>query len=563
MSFASFYARDDDDGDRNSTRSSTYGAKTEQTCDSWEQWLNEKFQIPDRNSTIRTEIRAGFVTFATMVYITVVNAHILNLTYGGGGNKATDHMGIQGIVTATAVSAAVGSFFVGYWGNLPFGLAPGMGLNAYFTYGVCSLETGLTWRDGLTCSFMTGVLFLLMTLCGLCSFLQAHTPIAIKKAITMGLGLFQALIAFDAMKLVVKGTRTPLMLGDVLSPTCLLPFVAMLLICLLIVFKIKASMIIGIFAVTLYAWMTELTPYPETWISAPSMGNTFLQLDFAGYVAKSAQTIPVTLVMLFIVVLDTTGVQYAIANQADLLQPDGSLENSKVAFAGASIATLVGACLGTSPVIIHTESFAGVEDGARTGLSAITVSLCFLASLPFAGIVMAVPEFATAAPLALVGMFMMSSAKYINWDNIPESFPAFLIATLIPFTYSIDTGIIAGMGAYAVLNAGSVASKLLVGGDSYGSVPSPLHEASPQIVVEVPPSPFYNKRKGSVLANTGAQLGFTLEGLQHLSLSRLSTLPLSLPEAEALRGGSWTSINDGSRSSGGTENVPTTRYGAL
>jgi AGZA family xanthine/uracil permease-like MFS transporter len=251
-----------------------------------------------------------------------------------------------------------------------------------------------------------------------------------------------------------------------------------------------------------------------------------MQLDFYDYFNKISITLPITLVLLFVSVLDTSGVQVAIGVQANLLEGD-KLPQSGVAFAAASIATMTGACLGTSPVIIHTESCAGVQEGARTGLSSVVIALCFIITLPFAPILASVPQFAAATPLAVVGMFMMTCAKFIDWDDISEALPAFLIVTLIPMTYSIADGTAAGIIAYAVLR-----SAVLVQG-WFTNSPQEAHiNHSPVVVVEAPPSPWTSgSRKGSIVNLRGSQIGFSSHDLTYGSVqsnsppSRLVSLP--------------------------------------
>ena len=268
------------------------------------------------------------------------------------------------MVFATAISAAIGSGMVGLWGNLPFGLAAGMGLNAYFTYAVV-ISLNLSYRIALTASFVHGVLFTLLSLCGICNLLQHYAPPCLKKSITVGLGLFQALIGFESMKLVVQGRDTLLMMGDVTSVRLWLSMMGLLLIGVLLVWRVKAAMLIGMAVITSIVWGSGLEPPPTSLMQWPSLGNAWFALDFAGYWANIGSMLPVTVMFLFVSVFDTAGVQATAARQADLLDAKGHLgeRESTAAFVSASVATCVGALLGTSPVIIHTESCAGIGDG--------------------------------------------------------------------------------------------------------------------------------------------------------------------------------------------------------
>ena len=413
----------------------------------WEARLDEYFSVTKRGSTVTNEIRSGVVTFFTMAYILVLNAQILSLSSA----DPTKRMPFGAVATATAVSSAIASILTGYLGNLPFGLAPGMGINSYFTYGMC-LRLGLTWQVALACSFVTGVLFLILSVTGACTVVQLYAPVSVKKGITVGLGLFQALIGFEMMKLVVAGEHTLLSVGDVSDPAVLLSCGGVLLICALMVLNVKASMIIGLAVVTVASWGLGLQAPPTSIMSVPSVAGTFMQLDFAGFIANLSVTLPLTLIVLFVAVFDTAGVHYALGHQAGLLDEEThTLPGASGAFASASVASIVGACLGTSPVIIHNESCAGIQDGARTGLNAVTIGVCFIVSLPFVPVLECVPLFASSAPLIVVGMLMMSAAKFIDWTRIEEALPAFLTISVLPLTYSIANGMVAGIASYAVL----------------------------------------------------------------------------------------------------------------
>lgn len=415
--------------------------------DSWSYKLDKFFKITERGSTVATEIRSGVVTFFTMVYIIVLNAQILHLA----SLNENDRMPFTSIVTATAVSSFLASLFTGYFGNLPFGLAPGMGINSYFTYGMC-LRMGLSWRVGLACSFFTGLLFLILSVTGACNAVQLYAPVSVKKGITVGLGLFQALIGFEMMRLVVGGEETLLQMGDISDPSVILSSLGVLLICALMIANVQASMIIGLAFITITSWVLGLQAPPVAIFSQPSFAGTFMELDIAGYFDNFAVTFPITLIILFVCVFDTAGVHYALGHQSGLLDLEThTLPGASKAFSSASVATMVGACIGTSPVIIHNESCAGIQDGAKTGLNAVTIGICFLLSVPFTPVFSAVPAFASSAPLIVVGMLMMSAAQFIDWTRVEEALPAFLTIAILPFTYSIANGMVAGIASYAVL----------------------------------------------------------------------------------------------------------------
>lgn len=410
--------------------------------------LDTFFCLTERNTTVGQEIRAGMVTFFTMAYILVVNADILSKSTRLG--DAETAMDFDSVVTATALSAAIGTALVGLIGNLPFGLAPGMGLNSYFTYGIC-LHGGLSWHVALTCCFVQGVLFSILAVCGVCNLIQLYAPPCIKKSVTVGLGLFQALIGFECIKLIVPGDEVLLGLGDMSSARILLSLLGLLIICILLVCDVKASMLIGIAFITVTSWVTGLQSAPAAIVALPTLSNTFFALDFTTYFQMYQVTFPITLMFLFVAIFDTAGVQIMCGSQADLIDDEETLPGSTAAFFSAGFATIAGSCLGTSSVIIHNETVAGIQDGARTGLSSVTVAVMFLCTLPFLPILRAVPSMATAPPLIVVGMCMMGAAKYIDWERVDEAMPAFLTATILPLTYSIANGMIAGLIAFCVL----------------------------------------------------------------------------------------------------------------
>jgi AGZA family xanthine/uracil permease-like MFS transporter len=406
--------------------------------------LEEYFTIPQRGSTVTTEIRSGVVTFFTMAYILVVNAEILHLA----------GMDFSSVLVATGLTSALACLIVGFFGNLPFGLAPGMGLNSYFTYGVV-LKLGLSWNIALTCCFFMGVLFLLLSVTGACTAIQVYAPDCIKKAITVGLGIFQALIGFEMMKLIVPGANTLLETGDVLAPSVVFSVLGLFIICVFMVIRLEGAMIAGIAATTALAWSFGVVPGPTSFVDTPSVASTAFALDFAGFFANYYHTVPITLILLFVAVFDTAGVHFALGMQSGLLE-DGHLEGSTTAFTAASVATIAGSVLGSSPIIIHTESCSGIQDGARTGLNAVVIGLCFLLALPFAPVIAAVPSFATAGPLLVVGMLMMGAVKFIDWLRVDEAFPAFATITVLPLTYSIANGMGAGVLFYALLKPAGV-----------------------------------------------------------------------------------------------------------
>lgn len=356
-------------------------------------WLDRVFRVTERGSSLTAEFRAGTVTFMTMAYILLVNPTILS----GAG------MPFESVASATALSAIVASAFVGIFANLPFALAAGMGLNAYFAYGVC-VSRQLSYQVALTVVFVEGVVFALLTACGACAFIQRIMPHNLKHAITVGIGLFQAFIGFRMTNLVVPDEETLVTLGNLKSEQVLVGVATTLLIAVLTVHQVQGAMLIGMLLSSCVSWLTGLHPLPTSVVEMPSLEGTFNQFDFADTLANWKTTLPVMLAFLFVSVFDTAGVQFGAGLQAGLVDPiTKHLPGSTMAFMAASVGTIAGAVLGTSPVIIHNETCAGIAEGGRTGLTALVVAGYFVFAIFFIPVFAAVPPTATAPALIIVG----------------------------------------------------------------------------------------------------------------------------------------------------------------
>lgn len=408
------------------------------------QCLDDYFHISDRGSTIATEVRAGAIAWMTMSYIMVVNPVILC-------RAATKHDPLlaEAVMTATALSAAVGSLVVGVLGDAPLGLMPGMGLNAYFVFGLCH-AFGVSWQEALSCCFVSGAILVLFSVLGVCEFVVSKVLSEhLKKAITVAIGVFQALIGFQVMGLVVGSPDTLVTLGDLeLSNANLYLSIAgfLLISAMLVVGKVHGAFLIGIWAMAACSWVVGLEKPPQGLVELPRLDASF-SISFAAWSpghGKLPGMIVGTLVLLFVALFDLAGVQYGLMGIANLLV-DGQVPRSTAIFTSAGIATMVGACLGTSPVIIANESSAGIVEGAKTGLMAVVVAVLFLLSAFIGPLLSAVPHVATAVPLVLIGAFMMAPCRGIDWNDLRVAIPAFLTMTVVPFTYSIHTGIIAGI----------------------------------------------------------------------------------------------------------------------
>lgn len=403
--------------------------------------LDRYFKVTERGSSFATEVRAGCITWMTMSYIMVVNPVILSAA------DPTDLRLGEPVMTATAMSAAFGSLLVGVFANAPVGLMSGMGLNAYFAYGICH-AFNVTWQEALTCCFASGLLLVLLSALGICQALVRKLLTEhLKKAITVAIGLFQALIGFQVMKLVVPSKDTLITLGDIgWSSELHLSLFGLCAISLLLVRQVHGALLFGIMGMAVCSWCTGLSEPPHGVFGVPTFGATFA-LDFSAWAPSGGKLVHMvvgTSVLLFVSLFDLAGVQYGLFGMAHLLE-DGAVPKSNAIFASAGAATMLGALMGTSPVIIANESSAGIMEGSKTGLSALVVSALFIVSAFITPLLIAIPKIATAVPLVLIGAFMMSPARGIDWDNLRVAIPSFLTITVVPFTYSIHNGIIAGI----------------------------------------------------------------------------------------------------------------------
>lgn len=406
--------------------------------------LERFFGITREGSTVATEARAAVVTFLTLSYILLVNPQILSQT----GMPAAD------IAVATALAAGLATLLMGLWANYPFALAPGMGLNAYFTFGVVG-AMGVDWQVALAAVFVAGLLFLLLAVTGVRTALLRAIPTSLKMAVMSGIGLFLAIIGMESAGLVVDDPATLVTLGDLTAPGTLLSIGGLLVMAALLTVRFRGAILVGILGVTLVAWLTGLTAPPEQYLTLPHLPReTLLALDFQGLL--SGPLVTVVLAFLFVDILDTAGTLIGVGMLAGFVDKEGELPRADRAFAADAVGTTVGALLGTSPVTSYVESATGVEEGGRTGLTAVFVAGLFFLSLFLTPIFVAVPGIATAPALIVVGALMMRGAKDLDWTRADEAIPAFLTMIGMPLTYSIANGITFGIVSY-------VAIKLLTG----------------------------------------------------------------------------------------------------
>ena len=401
--------------------------------------LDRYFRLSERGTTVLTELRAGVATFLTMAYILLVNPQIL----------ADAGMPPDDVARATALASATATLLMGLWANYPFALAPGMGLNAYFTYGVVQ-GMGVSYHVALAAVFVEGLLFLALALSGVRGAVLRAIPDALKVATSGGIGLFLAIIGFQHAGLVIDSPATLVTLGSLTHPTTLLALGTLVLMALLLVRRVPGALLLGILAGTLVAWLTGLAPLPERWVQLPGLPReTLVSFDFSTLL--HAKLVTVVLAFLFVDFFDTAGTLMGIGRLGGFLNARGELERAREAFSADAVGTTLGALLGTSTVTTYIESATGIEEGGRTGLTAVVVALLFLLSLFLAPLFTAVPAAATAPALILVGVFMMQGLTELNWRKYDEAIPAFLTITLMPFTYSIANGIAFGLIAYVLL----------------------------------------------------------------------------------------------------------------
>ncbi|WP_068829129.1 NCS2 family permease [Pseudomonas sp. BMS12] len=402
--------------------------------------LEKLFQLKAHNTNVRTEILAGLTTFLTMAYILFVNPAILGET---GMDKGA-------VFVATCLAAAIGSAVMGLIANYPIALAPGMGLNAFFTYTVV-LHMGYTWQTALGAVFISATLFFLLSVFRIREWIVNSIPLPLRSAIAAGIGLFLALIALKEAGLVVDNPATLVGLGDLTSPGPLLAVLGFFLIVALEARRVTGAVMIGILAVTAIAIAIGVTPFGGVVSMPPSLAPTFLQLDLKG--ALDVGMISVIFAFLFVDLFDNTGTLIGVAKRAGLMSKDGHLPKMGRALIADSTAAMGGSLLGTSTTTSYIESAAGVAAGGRTGLTAIVVAVLFLLALFFAPLAGTVPAFATAPALLFVAVLMTSGLAEIDWDDITVAAPVVITALAMPLTFSIANGIAFGFIAWVVIKA--------------------------------------------------------------------------------------------------------------
>lgn len=401
--------------------------------------LEKVFKLSEHKTNVKTEIMAGVTTFLTMAYILIVNPSILK----------DANMPVEAVFAATALASIVGTLIMAFVANYPFGMAPGMGLNALFTYTVC-IKLNYTWQVALAASFIEGIIFLLLNFFKIRQAIIDSVPQTLKYAISIGIGFFIAFIGLQDAKIVQASKSTLVTLGDVKSPQVILAFLGVIIIAVLYHRNVKGSFIIGMLSVYVLGLIFGVTPLPTKFVdSIPSVSPVFMKFDFKG--AMVLGIIPVILSMLFVDIFDSVGTLIGLASKAGYLDKDGNVKNADKVLTADAIGSTLGACLGTSTPVAYIESAAGIAEGGRTGLTGVVIAFLFFLSLFLSPILTAIPGYATAPVLIVLGLLMMEPITKIDFSDFTEGLPVFLTLILTLLTYSITDGLAFGFISFVLI----------------------------------------------------------------------------------------------------------------
>ncbi len=402
-------------------------------------FFERAFKLKKHGTDTRTEIMAGITTFMTMSYILAVNPQILSesgMDYGA-------------VFTGTIIASVVAMLFMAFYANLPFGMSAGMGLNAFFTYTVV-MQMGKTWQFALTAVFFEGIIFLLLSFVGLREAIFNSIPINLKKAVSVGIGLFIAEIGLLNAG-ILEVSDISLSLGELTNANGFIFFFALIIMVVLTARNVKGALLWGILVSTILSLVLGVTHFPDSHIVSlpPTIAPVFFKLDFSN--VFSLEMFSVLFSFLFVDIFDTLGTLTGVATKADMLDEDGNLPEIKKALLSDAIGTTLGSMVGTSTVTTFVESSSGVAEGGRTGLTALATAVCFVIAAFFFPVFSIIPASATAAALVTVGLFMITTVVDIDFSDISEAFPAFMTILMMPLTYSIAEGISFGMISYALI----------------------------------------------------------------------------------------------------------------
>ena len=402
--------------------------------------LKKLFGFDSAKTTVRTEIVAGITTFLTMSYILAVNPTMFGELEG---------MPVGSVFTSTALAAITGCLAMAFIGKLPFGLAPGMGLNAFFVYSVC-MGMGYSWQFALTAVLIEGIIFIVLTLTNLREAIVNAIPMSLRNAIGAGIGLFIAFIGLKSAGVVVQDSATLVALGDVTSGSALLAFIGLVITGFMYSRNVPGAILLGIIITMIIGIPLGVTEFKGI-VSVPeSIAPIFCQFEFDRIF--SVDMLVVVFTFFFIDMFDTVGTLVGVCTKAKMIDENGNIYRVKQAFMADSIATTLGSLLGTSTTTTYVESAAGVAQGGRSGLTALVVGACFVIAMFFSPLFLSIPSAATAPALIIVGLLMAEQIKNVDFDDFSESIPAFVCMIIMPLTYSISNGILIGMITYVLMN---------------------------------------------------------------------------------------------------------------
>ena len=404
--------------------------------------LSKLFGFDPSKHNIKTEVMAGITTFLTIAYILAVNPSIFS-------NLADKGMDTNAVFTATALAAIIGTLAMAIYAKKPFGLAPGMGLNAFFVFTVC-LTMGYSWQFALTAILIEGFIFVVLTLTKVRTLIVDAIPASVKRAIGAGIGLFIAFIGLKNADIIVESSATFVTIGTMTEGTALLGVIGIVLTSVLVIKNVPGSLLIGILATALIGIPMGVTHFSGVVDTPPSVAPLFCQFEF--HHIFTLDMLVVVFTFLFIDMFDTMGTLVGVCTKAGMMQKDGRIPGLNKAFMADAVATMAGACLGASTTTTYVESAAGVAQGGRTGLTAFSTAMCFVVAMFFAPLFLSIPAAATTPVLVIVGLFMLTPVKDIDLDDYAESIPAFITIVMMPLTYSISDGILCGVISYVLIN---------------------------------------------------------------------------------------------------------------
>ena len=413
--------------------------------------LEKLFKLKESNTTIKTEIMAGFTTFVTMAYIIFVNPQMMS---SAGMDLGASFVG-------TCIAASIACVVMGCYANWPVGLAPGMGLNAFFTYTVVG-EMGYSWEIALGAVFIAGILFWIMSITPIRQWMLESIPMNLRIAMGSGVGLFIGIIGLKNGGIIVPNEATLISMGNILKTETMLAMIGFLLIAVLAVRKVPGAILIGVVMITFASILIGIIEFQGLVSLPPPFMPVFMKLDILG--ALDLAMISVIMSFLFVNLFDTAGTLLGVANQAKLVDESGSINNLDKALKADSSSSAVGAFLGCAPVTSYVESSAGVEAGGRTGLTAVTVGFLFLVAIFFSPLASIIPAHATSGALIYVAILMLGGMERLNWSDTSELLPALIIIVMIPLTFSIANGIALGFISYVVLKIASGKISLISSG---------------------------------------------------------------------------------------------------